>query len=361
MRRSHLATGFSLLFALAGCDSNVIVTPTDGGSSGTTPPPPIGGSPAIGGSPTPEGGSPTEGGAPPIGGMGSGGEPQGGSGEPPLPCSDMVATPAPFDQLFGFTSSEDFCFDNYGNYIGVDGNGNLVRITDDGFMSLWVPSVGSGSTAGMAALPDGSVVICDVGNGSLIRVYENGVVQTVLGGLLYPNGMDIGPDGYIYVAENSDDRVRRVHPDTGEWTTAAEGMIGPNGVAFSDDPLVFYVGSFGGGVVYKVQLTDPTLPGTVTQFATGFQSGGLDGLGVDECGYVYVAEFGTGLVYRITPQGVLSVLADVPSSWIPNIKWGRGLGGFDRDVMYVADRNQASLFAMKINRAGATEYADSAP
>jgi sugar lactone lactonase YvrE len=352
------------LLLLVSCDNDVIITPTGGGgSTGTPPPPPIGGSP-IGGSPS--GGAPPEGGATPIGGSGAGapqgGGDGGGGGEaPPLPCSEMVVAPAPYEQLFGFTSSEDFCFDNYGNYVGVDGNGNLVRITDDGFMSLWVPSVGSGSTAGMAALPDGSVVICDVGNGSLIRVYENGVVQTILGGLQYPNGVDVGPDGYIYVAENGDDHVRRVHPDNGTWTIAGDGMIGPNGVAFSDDPLVFYVGSFGGGIVYKVQMTDPTQPGTVTEFATGFQSGGLDGLGVDECGYVYVAEFGTGVIYRITPQGVLSVLANVPSSWIPNIKWGRGLGGFDRNVMYVADRNASSLFAMKIDREGATEYCDIAP
>jgi sugar lactone lactonase YvrE len=296
-----------------------------------------------------------------MGGMGNGGEPQGGVPIPPG-CEDMVEAPAPFEQLFGFTNSEDFCFDELGNYVGIDGNANLVRISIDGESTLWAPSIGSGFMAGMGSLPDGSVIVCDAGEGSLKRIFSNGTVTTILGGLQYPNGMDIGADGFIYVAENNDDQVRRVNPDTGAFTIAADGLVSPNGVTVSSDPKVFFVGSFGGGVVYKVVLgDDPTLPGTVTEFATGFQQGGLDGIGVDECGYVYVAEYTTGVIYRITPGGDTSVLANVPSFWIPNIKWGRGLGGFERNTMYVADRDASSLFALKINRNGATEYYDVAP
>jgi hypothetical protein len=43
------------------------------------------------------------------------------------------------------------------------------------------------------------------------------------------------------------------------------------------------------------------------------------------------------------------------------MKWGRGLGGFDQNVMYVADRNQGRLFAVEVGTAGATEYYDLAP
>lgn len=343
-------TVLSLL--LASCDPTINIDAPLGGASSTTTGP-------MGGSPDPIGGSPSNGGAPPMGGTsGDGGENLGGFPVPPG-CEEMVTAPAPFKQLFGFTSSEDFAFDELGNYVGIDGNGNLVRISIDGRTTLWAPAVGSGFMAGTGILPDGSAVICDAGVGSLKKVSPNGAVTTLLGGLQYPNGLDIGADGYIYVAENNDDQVRRVDPNTGEFTIAATGLVSPNGVTVSSDPKVFFVGSFGGGVVYKVQMGDDvTQPGTVTEFATGFQSGGLDGIGVDECGYVYVAEYTTGVVYRITPAGETSVLANVPSFWIPNIKWGRGLGGFERNVMFVADRDQSSLFAMQINREGATEFYD---
>ena len=329
-----------------GCGPSVTIDPGNGGSPSTS---------SLGGSPEPVGGSTQVGGAPPTGGAGEGGDNFGGS----LSCDEMVPAPAPFEQLFGFTGSEDFVFDELGNYVGVDGNGNLVRISIDGQQTLWAPAIGSGFMAGMGILPDGAVIVCDAGEGSLKKILPNGTVTTLLGGLQYPNGMDIGADGFIYVAENNDDQVRRVNPETGAFTIAAEGLLQPNGVTVSSDPKVFFVGSFGGGVVYKVEMgEDPTQPGTVSELSTDFQAGLLDGIGVDECGYVYVAEYTTGVIYRITPAGDTSVLANVPSAWIPNIKWGRGLGGFARDVMYVADRDQASLFAIKINREGATEVYD---
>ena len=176
---------------------------------------------------------------------------------PQLPehCAHLPAAPVAFEEIPGFTSSEDFVFDELGNYVGVDENNNLVRISRDGQKQLWLPAIGS--TAGMGILADGSVVICDVGAGSIKRAFPNGTLTTILGGLEYPNGLDIGPDGYVYVAENNADRVRRVNPDTGEFTFVAIGLEGANGVAFSNDPGLLYVGSFEGSGVYRVEIPAP--------------------------------------------------------------------------------------------------------
>jgi sugar lactone lactonase YvrE len=239
-----------------------------------------GGKPSRGG--TPNGGTPNDGGmsgdggvpgggtageAPDMGGTGNGG--MAGSsdgGEPPVvDCSKLAAAPAQFEVLSGFTSSEDFVFDELGNYVGVDQDNNLVRISKDGTKTLWAPAIGG--TAGMGILPDGSVVIADVSNGAVKRVYPNSASEVVLGGLLYPNGLDIGPDGYIYVAENNAGRVRRIDPDTGEFTIVAMGLHGCNGVAFSNDPKIMYVGSFEGSGVYKVVIPAPGELGVSTVFA----------------------------------------------------------------------------------------------
>jgi sugar lactone lactonase YvrE len=188
--------------------------------------------------------------------------------EPPrvaFDCSTVPAAPVSFETHEGFTSSEDFAFDELGNYVGVDENGNLIRVSKTGEKQLWLPSIGS--TAGMAMLPDGSVVVCDVREGALKRAYPNGAVSVVLGGLLYPNGVDIGPDGFIYVAENAGGRVRRVDPDTGEFSIVALGLDGPNGVAFTDDPSLLYIGSFEGSGVYKLELPAPGELGHASVFA----------------------------------------------------------------------------------------------
>jgi sugar lactone lactonase YvrE len=171
----------------------------------------------------------------------------------PSLCESLPAAPVTFFAQYGFERSEDFSFDELGNYVGVDQNNNLVRITDVGRRELWAPNI-AGTTAGMSILPDGSVVVCDVSEGSIKRIYTNGYSETVLAGLEYPNGLDIGPDGFIYVAENNAGRVRRIDPDTGEFTIVAIGLFGPNGVAFGNDPTIMYIGSFEGSGVYRVDL-----------------------------------------------------------------------------------------------------------
>lgn len=196
---------------------------------------------------------------------GPGSEPPVEPSEPAVDCSAISPVPASFEVLHGFTSSEDFVFDEQGNYVGVDDDNNLVRISKDRQRTLWLPKIGS--LAGMGILRDGSVVFCEVQEGAIKRVYPNGAVEVILGGLLYPNGLDIGADGFVYVAENNAGRVRRVNPDTGEFSIVAMGLQGANGVAFSDDPHLLYVGSFEGSGVYKVEIGEPGTLGAASVFA----------------------------------------------------------------------------------------------
>lgn len=75
------------------------------------------------------------------------------------------------------------------------------------------------------------------------------------------------------------------------------------------------------------------------------RSGGLDGLGVDACGNVYVTEYELGKVWRISPDAsTIEPLMESVSAWIPNIHWGNGVGGFDRDKAYIADRVDGALY-----------------
>jgi sugar lactone lactonase YvrE len=173
---------------------------------------------------------------------------------PPIDCT-LPPVPVSFTELEGFSDAEDFLFDEQGRYVGAGFDGNLVRIPLGGPKQLWRSDIDD--TAGVVLLPDGSVLYCETEEGTLRRVYPNGSVTVVLGGLLYPNGMDLGPDGFVYVAENSGGRVRRVNPDTGEFSIVALGLQSPNGVAVGADPSLLYVGSFDGGGVYEVKLGAP--------------------------------------------------------------------------------------------------------
>ncbi|MBL8741641.1 MAG: hypothetical protein JNK04_11125, partial [Myxococcales bacterium] len=56
--------------------------------------------------------------------------------------------------------------------------------------------------------------------------------------------------------------------------------------------------------------------------------------------------------------GDVTLIAELPSGWVPNIHWGRGVGGFEKNVMYVADRDQGRLFGVQVVIEGVTEFAD---
>jgi gluconolactonase len=134
------------------------------------------------------------------------------------------------------------------------------------FDDAQVVATGLGFPEGPVALPDGSVLCVELRHGRLVRVAEDGTVDTVaeLGGS--PNGAAIGPDGAAYVCNSGgfcfmdlgpiavpqtpegvtqpDDyiggRIQRVDLSTGEWTDLytevdGHGLRGPNDLVFDGD------------------------------------------------------------------------------------------------------------------------------
>ena len=179
------------------------------------------------------------------------GDTGGETGEPiEYDCSNLRELPADFTVLYGFTGSEDFAFDDQGQLVSVDFNGNLVGITQDGDQSVIAP--GFGWTAGTHYTSEGKLAIADVDRGRIILVEPNGSSDTLMSGLAYPNGVTVDHEDWVYVAEHDAGRVRRVHVSGGPDEIIAEGLMNPNGLAFSTDWQTLYVGSFGGGTIHAI-------------------------------------------------------------------------------------------------------------
>lgn len=181
----------------------------------------------------------------------SGSTPETGTDTATVDCEALPDLPVEADQYSGFTTAEDFAFTRDGLVVSVDAYGNLVAIAMDGTQTLLRPGVGS--TAGTRILPDGDVVVANVGEGSVQRIsLTDGGITTLASGFPYPNGLDLGLDGLIYVADTNQGRLYQIDPDSGETTEVARGLYSPNGVALSPDGETLYVGSFGGGAVYAI-------------------------------------------------------------------------------------------------------------
>jgi len=262
----------------------------------------------------------------------------------PWDCDNLPDGPFAFNVMYGPRATEDLAFDDLGNLIGAD-NGNLFQSPYSGSPQLWVP--GSGHfIAGLRALPNGDIVYSDVSNGTLYKVTPDGVRTALLSGFNYGNGLEVDLDGNVYVAEQSGGRVRRVDGKTGDYDVVADGLNNPNGVAFSPDYSILYVGSFGGGTIHAIEFDEHGNPGAPTVFAADVGNGQLDGMAVDACGNVYVCEYIAAKVWRFSPdgQGHPVILLGGETTWIPNMQWGSGIGGWDPLSLYVLDISSNKLY-----------------
>jgi sugar lactone lactonase YvrE len=214
-------------------------------------------------------------------------------------------------------------------YLAEHGNGQVRKITPDGITTHVAGTGDSGlvdgaarsarfaTPHGLAFAPDGALIVADSGN-SAIRRIKDGTVSTLAGSpagqagyadgvrdvarFNYPDGVAVGPDGTIYIADTYNKRVRKLAAD-GTVSTLAGGSDGEadgQGAAaqfgFVSDVAVTPRGdlfvidrSYG-----SVRLIDPN--GKVTTIAGGnqrklgtqfFQPNGL-WFGAD--GNIYVAD-----------------------------------------------------------------------
>jgi sugar lactone lactonase YvrE len=198
---------------------------------------------------------------------------------------------------------------------------------------------------GVAASPDGSVVVADTDNHAVRRIDAAGQVTTLAGGIYgaldglgtqarfrHPQGVAVGPDGSVIVADTVSNTIRRIGPD-GVVTTLAGGPYGhgdieagapsfrrPEAVAVGADGGI-YVADTGNDRVCKI---DPSGRGSLV---AGRRSAGLPeapapdlrwptSLAVAPDGTVYVTDAANSLVRRVSPDGTAAVLPGDPA-WQP--------------------------------------------
>ena len=101
-------------------------------------------------------------------------------------------------------------------------------------------------------------------------------------GLSAPDGLAFGPDGLLYVAEESAGRVSQVGP-TGMVTPVLDGLRQPEGIAFGEDGTLYVVEDVEDG-----RLIRRTAVGLTTTLAAGFDA--PEGIVWTADGTLYVTE-----------------------------------------------------------------------
>ncbi len=195
---------------------------------------------------------------------------------------------------------------------------------------------------GVAVDNSGNVYVADKNNHSIRKITSGGVVSTLAGTgtqgsmdgagnvaqFSYPYGVAVDGSGFVYVADTSNHRIRKITSGGVVSTLAGTGtqgsMDGAGNVAQFNNP--YGVAVDGSGFVYVADKSNHSIRkitsgGVVSTLAGTGTAGFMDGAGsvaqfsypfgvaVDGSGFVYVADTSNHRIRKITSGGVVSTLA----------------------------------------------------
>lgn len=238
-----------------------------------------------------------------------------------------------------------FYFINNGFIAKVDTQGivNYVVYGRSGFGGDGGPALEAqlNYPSALAVGPDGSLYIADTRNNRIRRVSTAGIISTVAGNgqtscsftcgdggpataaaLYEPQGITVGPDGSIYIADTYHRSVRKVAPN-GIISSVVGGFSGaccvaePSGVSLGPDGSV-YVADTGWNVVWSLK-PNGEFDVVVGSYGEGFAGDGGPALaaklnnptrvdaGPD--GELYIADTGNGRIRFVDTSGIITTIA----------------------------------------------------
>ncbi|MEI6785580.1 MAG: cadherin-like beta sandwich domain-containing protein, partial [Verrucomicrobiota bacterium] len=268
-----------------------------------------------------------------------------GLGATTLAASSILSTGATLNASINPGGSADAYF-----AYGTSTNAGLVVSTLAGTGTAgFVDATGAAAQfnwpRGVAMDAAGNVYVADYSNNRIRKVSPTGVVTTLAGTntagfvdatgaaaqFYNPLGVAVDSNGYIYVADSYNHRIRKVTPAGVVTTLAGSGSSGfldgasgtakfsyPSGVAVDASGNVYVADEFNG----RIRKVTPT--GTVSTLAGsglsnfgGFHDGpgttaefnGPRGVAVDAATNVFVADNSNNRIRKVTPAGVVSTLA----------------------------------------------------
>jgi gluconolactonase len=227
--------------------------------------------------------------------------------------------------------------------------GGVHRWSPDGSFDVLVPK--RRGIGGMALHAAGGVVV----SGRDVSHVRDGETRALLSldGVAGFNDMATDAEGRVYVGTMRFSPFKGESPVPGEvWRIDGEGraveLFGgiewPNGIGLSPDGRTIYACDYSAGRVMAGERVFAEVP-----------SGGADGLAVDSEGAVWVALAQGGGVARFRPDGSLDHVLDVPSSFVTSVCFG----GEDMRDLYVTtmdnsedESRRGTLFRTRVDVPG---------
>ncbi|MBL0209441.1 MAG: SMP-30/gluconolactonase/LRE family protein [Holophagaceae bacterium] len=269
---------------------------------------------------------------------------------------DGTGTAARFNQPAGL------CFDPAGNLMVADmGNHTIRRVTSAGVVTTPVGQAGvSGyvdasanlatftAPGGLVARPGGTQLVLDTGN-DLLRVISVDAAVTTLAGtpvragstdgdlsqalFSMPQGLAVGADGSVYVADTGNHTIRKISPEGQVTTLAGQAGVpggtdgetggtfnGPQALAVDGEGNV-YVADTGNHAIRVVSSLGAVrtlagkagTPGSATGPGADARFDTPTGIALDAAGAVYVADSKNHVIRKVLSNGTTTTFIGVPN------------------------------------------------
>ena len=212
----------------------------------------------------------------------------------------------------------------------------------DTFLLAKTRNINFKNTNGLTVGKDRYIYACDFGQGKILSISPKGEVLDYIVAyqgepLINPNDLAFDPLGNLYFTDPGkydttefQGRIFRVNSANQELTLMDSGLAFSNGIAFSPDGQSLLVCESIKQRILKYALDEDGLLGEPAVFVT-LHGGEPDGIAFDVKENLYVAHFGGGAIYVISPEGEIIQKISTPGSKPSNVEFG----GKDMKTLFV--------------------------
>ncbi len=287
----------------------------------------------------------------------------------PVRAKDHAAGPVPPQSPWrlaakGFSFPEGPAWDGEHLYVSNCYGNWIARITRgrvDTFLTASRAPFSFAKTNGLAVDGSGNLWACDFGAGAILRISPEGKSTVAAAGYRgksfhRPNDLAFAPNGDLYFTDPNrydpklpDGRIFRLRAD-GSVHLMADSLAFPNGIAFSPDGSSLYVCESARHRVLRFPWRKDTL-GDPEEFVE-LPGGDPDGINFDAEGNLYVAHFGGGAVYVISPEGNILRKIPAPGKKPTNLEFG----GPDLRTLFLTEVETNAVYKLRVRIPGAALF-----
>jgi len=267
-------------------------------------------------------------------------------------AADLVAPDAALQQVGqGFQFTEGPAADAAGHVFFTDVRTSRIHKWSADDNTIAVFRADTGNANGLAFGPDGSLFICEGGNGRVTVLDPHGDLEVLADGYQgrrfnQPNDLWVDPKGGVYFSDpiygrgnrvQDGEHVYYVSPDRKRVIRVINDMQRPNGLIGTSDGRTLYVTDHGGGKTFRYAIkSDGTLADK-----TLFCEVGSDGMTLDSCGNVYLT---SDAVLVFDPKG-----RQVQRIAVPERPTNVTFAGPDRKTLFITARTTVYALAMAVS------------